>query len=183
MPYCLKGLNYEKYTLIDHFDQPMLRIRVPSFVSWPDRIKAGQVTDFIGHSNDLLPTICAMAGATIPAEASIDGINLLPILEGQRALPERGPLFWASTGYGKPQRTVGVLLTIMQVVREGRWKLAANKKGEPIALFDMDEDSREQTNLINHPEHAKRIRKLHAKLKSHLKEPSLPTPKALKGKK
>ncbi|MEN8118241.1 MAG: sulfatase-like hydrolase/transferase [Bacteroidota bacterium] len=151
-------------------------IRVPGFVSWPDKIKSNITTDFIGHSNDILPTICSMAGVSIPASTKIDGIDLLPVLLKNEVLPEREALFWVSDRRGKTQRYIQPPLAITHVVRENKWKLACYQN-EPVALFDLDNDPVEEKNLIDLPEHKDRISRLHSKLLEHLAEPSLPRPK------
>lgn len=59
---------------------------VPLIVSWPGRIREGRVDPGLACSTDLLPTICEAAGLEAPA--GIDGISLLPRLEGARAKRE-----------------------------------------------------------------------------------------------
>ena len=66
--------------------------RVPTIVSWPDKISAC-VTGEIGHSIDLLPTIAKLAG--VPNDdMETDGFDLSGVLFRQERLPER-MLFWA----------------------------------------------------------------------------------------
>ena len=71
--------------------------RVPAFVRWPGKIKAGTVLNGIVSHQDWLPTLLAAAGAPdIPAKlldghtiggktykVHIDGINMLPYLTGE----------------------------------------------------------------------------------------------------
>ena len=71
--------------------------RVPTFVRWPAKLKAGTVLNGIVSHQDWLPTLLAAAGAPdVPAKllegykvgdktykVHIDGINMLPYLTGQ----------------------------------------------------------------------------------------------------
>ncbi|MEN8230998.1 MAG: sulfatase-like hydrolase/transferase [Bacteroidota bacterium] len=150
-------------------------IRVPGFVSWPGKIKPNSTTDFIGHSNDILPTICAMTGMKIPENAEIDGISLLPVLLGSKENPEREPLFWVADVFRRTQRTIQPPLAITHVIRENRWKLACDQN-EPLALFDLENDPEEAQNLLDLPEYKDLISRLYGELLEHLAEPSLPRP-------
>ncbi len=49
--------------------------RVPGIVRWPGHIPAGSVSDRFFNGTDFLPTICKIAGASVPADIKIDGTN------------------------------------------------------------------------------------------------------------
>jgi len=68
-------------------------IREPGIVRWPGRIKPGSVSKEPAGVVDLLPTFCAMAGANVPDDRPIDGVNLLPLFEG-KPIKRATPLFW-----------------------------------------------------------------------------------------
>ena len=55
-------------------------IRVPLLVQWPDAIAAPRLVHEPVHLWDLLPTVCAAAGAPVPTDRTIDGVSLLPLL-------------------------------------------------------------------------------------------------------
>ena len=84
-------------------------IRVPAIVRWPGRMPAGRVSRQVGMTMDLTASILAAAGVAAPPEAKLDGVNLLPILEGRAPEVER-TLFWRVTARaaaaGGPQRTL-----------------------------------------------------------------------------
>ncbi len=84
-------------------------VRVPCVVRWPGRIPPGKVTDRIASTIDLLPTFAAAAGAALPRNP-IDGVNLLPLLEGQEDANPRRTFFY----YYAHQ---------LRAVRKDRWKL------------------------------------------------------------
>jgi len=64
-------------------------IRVPAVIEWPAGIPKPLVSPVSTVTSDILPTLCKLAGATLP-DVPLDGINLVPMLEGemkQRATP------------------------------------------------------------------------------------------------
>ena len=109
-------------------------IRVPAIIRWPGRIPAGAVSGQVGLTMDLTASILAATGTPVPPEARLEGINLLPVLEGRAPEVER-TLFWRVTG-ARPQ----------QAVRSGDWKLI--RDGGRAMLFNLRTDIGERSNLI-----------------------------------
>ena len=125
-------------------------IRVPLILNWPGHVPSGRATDAVGHTNDLLPTLCEAARVTVPHEAQLDGISLLPHVINGRPLQEvqRGTLFWQIAFYRHLQRhTPKPEPYATEAVRRGKWKLLA-RNGEPTELFDIEADPFERKNLI-----------------------------------
>jgi arylsulfatase len=56
--------------------------RVPCFVRWPGKVKAGSISSGLLTNMDILPTIIAAANAALPKE-KMDGLNFLPLLTGK----------------------------------------------------------------------------------------------------
>ncbi len=63
-------------------------IRVPTIMVWKNRIEPGSVSNTIGHSNDLLPTIGEVTGAALPSNIQFDGISLEPLF-ASKEIPDR----------------------------------------------------------------------------------------------
>ena len=121
-------------------------IRVPAIIRWPGRIPAGRVSSQVGITMDLTATILSSAGALV-SEARLDGIDLLPILEGRAAEVER-KLFWRVID-DRSQRAV----------RSGNMKLLLD--GELVLLFDLETDISERETLISdRPDVARELRRL-----------------------
>lgn len=59
-------------------------IRVPLIARWPGRIRAGAVVDAPAQHVDVLPTICEIVGAPLPAGRPIDGKSIFPLLRDGR---------------------------------------------------------------------------------------------------
>ncbi len=125
-------------------------LRVPAMVRWPAKIKAGQTSQCLGHSADLLPTLCEAAGVSLPAGLNIDGKSLLPHLKGGQPLTQeqRGTVLWQLDIYKKMQRRYPKPKPFAtEVARRGKWKMLS-RKGEPVELFDTESDPNETINLL-----------------------------------
>ena len=55
-------------------------VRVPCFVRWPGRVKAGSKIPNIAGAIDLLPTLTDMAGISRVGDKPLDGISVKPLL-------------------------------------------------------------------------------------------------------
>jgi arylsulfatase A len=91
-------------------------IREPAIMRWPGRIQPGTVCKEPAGVVDLLPTVCAAAGVTVPQDRTIDGADLTPLFNGG-SLERQTPLYW----FYHPSRPVCV-------IRQGDWSLAADPK-------------------------------------------------------
>lgn len=82
--------------------------RVPGIARWPARVKAGQVVSEPVASLDLLPTLAHLAGASVPADRQLDGVDILPLLEG-KAFKRSLPLYWDyARALGEPKAAMRV---------------------------------------------------------------------------
>lgn len=106
-------------------------IHVPCLMRWPAKLPNGKVTPQVGITMDLTATFAAMAGAKPPADRPFDGINLLPILTGEKAEESR-TLFWRINRTSRNQKAV----------RHGNWKYIQD--GNVEMLFDLAADISER---------------------------------------
>jgi len=109
-------------------------IRVPAIFKWPARIPAGKTSAQTGITMDLTASILAATSTTVPPEARLDGVNLLPILEGRAAVMDR-TLFWR----------IDVPIRQQRAVRSGEWKLL--RDGDDLLLFNLKADIGERNDL------------------------------------
>jgi len=68
-------------------------IRVPSVLEWPKRISNALVSEVNSVSTDVLPTLCEIIGHPLP-NRPIDGISLMPMLEGNMQERPTAIAFW-----------------------------------------------------------------------------------------
>jgi len=132
-------------------------IKVPMCAVWPGRIRAGERSRRVALTMDLFDTICEAAGAEFDHE--IDGRSILPTLLGKNQLAEDRFLFWVRReggSYGGQD---------YYAARYGDWKLLQNSPFEPLELYNLRDDPREQRPLgKNH----KMYRKLFTALRNHI---------------
>ena len=119
-------------------------IRVPMAISWPGKVKAGEIQNSYVSTLDILPTITEAAGITL-TDKTLDGTSLLSQKQNKnRVLVWRWGKTWA--------------------VRKGDWKLTNTNEGwgkgrpskmyiKPISndlslkLFNLNDDPGERNNL------------------------------------
>jgi uncharacterized sulfatase len=124
-------------------------VRTPAIFWWPGTIRPAVVAD-MGSSLDLLPTAVALAGATLPTDRVIDGVDLSDALRGFGLSPRRTLFYyWDSE---------------LRAVRKGRYKAhfvtsGAYGEGDPRAehvpplLFDVGADPGERDDIAaRHPD-------------------------------
>lgn len=64
-------------------------LRVPFIVRWPQHIAEGRFSNEIVHQMDLFPTLAKIAGARIPSDRPIDGVDQTDFLTGKKEKSNR----------------------------------------------------------------------------------------------
>lgn len=109
-------------------------VRVPLLISHPSQFRPRRVKENVS-TLDILPTMCDLVG-TKPAEyLPMDGISLLPHLEGRQG---HDTVIAEYTGEG----TIAPLM----MIRRGPWKYITCPTDEP-QLFNLENDPLELVNL------------------------------------
>jgi len=122
-------------------------IRVPFIVQWKGRIPAGRVVDHPVIQVDIPPTAIAAAGGKIKPEWKLDGVNLLPLLEGKTTSAPHDALYWR---FG-----------IQYAIREADWKLVKPHINRAPLLFNLVQDPGEKNDLsAAAPEKAKHLQSI-----------------------
>lgn len=116
-------------------------LRTPFIIRWPGHVPAGRVSNEIFHSVDTFTTFAQIAGATVPNDRAIDGVDQRAFLLGdsERSAREGFPVFVADR---------------MEAVKWKNWKLAfyeqerdwwtpPTKLGVP-KIFDLISDPKEE---------------------------------------
>jgi arylsulfatase A-like enzyme len=119
-------------------------VRVPAIVSWPEGFEGGRIIDQPMTTSDFYPTLLEAAGVRQPeGQKELDGVSVLPILTGDRAV-RLSPI-----GFVSPQRGVKYdadPTTRQYAWHEGRFKLYG-VGGDEWELYDLEEDPGETTDL------------------------------------
>ncbi|MEM7202947.1 MAG: sulfatase [Planctomycetota bacterium] len=116
-------------------------LRVPMIVRWPGVVAPSSVCDAAVTSADLLPTVCAATGTPLPEDRALDGLSLLPLLRGEKAL-DRDVLTWHFPHYWGADR-----VRPFSVIRSGTEKLVRHWEDGRVELFDLARDPREENDL------------------------------------
>jgi arylsulfatase A-like enzyme len=130
-------------------------MREPCVMWWPGKIKPRVVTD-MGCTMDLFTTFLTLAGAEVPSDRVIDGLDLSPVLFGAGPSPRKVMFYYRGAK--------------LYAVRKGPYKAhfitkPAYGKGEavehdPPLLYHLAHDPSEKYNVAkNHPDIIADIRK------------------------
>lgn len=137
-------------------------IRLPFLARWPGTIPAGATdTTTVLAAVDLFPTLCKLAGASLPRGMTPDGEDRSEALLGRPSPNRAAPLFWEygrnDTFFSYPPRASDRSPSL--AVREGRWKALTNADGGRVELFDLGADPGEARDLAaDRPEVAGRLK-------------------------
>ncbi|KXJ86244.1 choline-sulfatase [Microdochium bolleyi] len=109
-------------------------VRVPLLISHPSRFEAHRVTQNVS-TLDILPTLCDLVGTKPVSGLPMDGISMLPHLEGREG---HDTVIAEYTGEG----TISPLM----MIRRGPWKYVTCPT-DPPQLFNLERDPHELINL------------------------------------
>jgi arylsulfatase len=118
-------------------------IRTPCVVRWTGHIPRGQKSNEVVSEMDLFPTVAAAVGAPeiVPKDRPIDGVNILPMLEGKRKESGRESILYFTGNQ-------------VRAVKWKDWKFHYAFMPEPrvtepplMRLFNLRSDPREETDI------------------------------------
>ena len=137
-------------------------IRVPTLISWPNHIQAGDL-ETPGITMDIYPTLLELAEIDLMPEQTLDGVSLVSALHRQPndKINER-ILGWH---YPHPH---GSGHTPSSSLREGDWKILWRPDQEKYELYNLKDDISETKNLVD--ENPEKFNKLKTKLQNWLEE-------------
>lgn len=130
-------------------------MRVPGIAWWPGKIPAGKVCREVACTMDLFTTSAKLAGAKVPADRTIDGLDVAPLLFDTGSVQRDAFFYYRGTD--------------LFAARLGPWKAhfitqpAYGKDGpqkhDPPELYHLDNDPSESRNVADkHPDVIERIR-------------------------
>ncbi len=121
-------------------------IRVPYMISWQGHIEPGTY-DYPVSTMDLLPTFFALGGGDTEQLADVDGVNLIPYINGEKTDRPHDVLYWKKQARG--------------TIRDGDWKMM-RFPDRPAELYNIANDPRELHNVAS--EHPALVKTLYKKL-------------------
>ncbi len=114
-------------------------IREPYYIRYPEVTKPGAECSVPVTGADFYPTILELCGLPQRPEQHVDGVSLVPLLEGG-SIPER-PLYWHYPHYDNQGGEPSSLL------RVGQWKLIHYHEDGRDELYRLSTDPHEQSDL------------------------------------
>lgn len=108
-------------------------IRGPLFIRWPGQIPTRSTFRSPVSHFDIFATAAAAAKAATLKDRKIDGVDLIPYVQGLKTGRPHELLFWRTGPY--------------RVVRSGDWKLQVTERPAKDWLYDLSNDPTERRNL------------------------------------
>ena len=94
-------------------------VRVPTILWAPGRVPAGKECDKIAATIDLLPTFAGLAGAEVPTDRVLDGVDIASLFAGKFGEADEDRPF------------AYYFINSLQAVRQGKWKLHLPRPAQP----------------------------------------------------
>ena len=94
-------------------------LRIPGILEWPTRISAKRI-DFPATTCDMLPTLLSAAGVKRRGTTTLDGIDLMPIIEGKTTRREKPIGFWFGLQGGQSTWSDRILKSVMKAQTSGQ---------------------------------------------------------------
>ena len=117
-------------------------LRVPCFIRWPEKLKAGGRVAEITQHVDVLPTLLELAAVPLQNGQPLDGVSLVPLLQRKASSWPNRTLF-EITGRGGKDGTPIPEYPGTARTETHRWV----HDGKQAMLFDLRHDPGEKTNL------------------------------------
>lgn len=135
---CNAGFNGRKGMLYEG------GIRVPMIVNQPGRVPARRLENIV-YFPDIMPTLAQLAQAEDKLPSHLDGMSILPLIDGGSLDTDNRMLYWEFPGK-------------QRAARRGDWKCVTVKRGKPLELYNLREDPGERNNLADkYPEMVKKF--------------------------
>jgi arylsulfatase len=118
-------------------------LRAPLIIRWSGQVPAGGVSNEIVHVTDLYPTLARIAGAKVPADRPVDGVDQLDFLLGRKSKSNR-------------EGFVYYIKNELRAAKWRDWKMHVIWETEPNAgpkhletpwLFNLTRDPKEETDV------------------------------------
>ena len=126
-------------------------IRVPGIITWKNGLQ-GYIEKY-GHEcntpvvgSDFMPTVLDILKISHP-DKKLDGVSILPLLQGKEF--KHPPIYWRNNRFD-----------FRVALRNGKWKLLADTTRTKFALYDIEKDKEETTDLSkSYPEIFEKMKK------------------------
>jgi arylsulfatase A-like enzyme len=108
-------------------------IRIPYMMQWKGVLPAGSVYHQPVISLDVYATALAAAGGAMPVAPKLDGVNLMPYVQGKNPGAPHESLYWRYLD--------------KRALRKGDWKLVQEENSPSAELYNLADDIGEKKDL------------------------------------
>jgi arylsulfatase A-like enzyme len=145
-------------------------IREPYYVSVPGVTRPGSLCDVPVSGIDFYPTLLELVGVSVPESQDIDGVSLMPLLNGQSSSHiEERDLFWHYPHYGNQGGEPS------SIIRHDDWKLIHYWEDGRDELYNLKADPAEKSDVA--PENKDMAAMLRAELDRWLTKTNAKVPR------
>lgn len=134
-------------------------VRTPAIISCPGTVQSGVISDELAELSDLLPTMIDFANFNTRNSDELDGISLLPLLEGKKEHHRE----YITSYYGQ-----------YRIIREKKWLLERNSEDEFGDLYYCGDNRNGLGYKLIKDFSDQEVQKAVARFSSYLKEIPVP---------
>lgn len=98
-------------------------LRVPAILEWPSHIPEHRITNIPCNTTDFYPTLLEIAGVSMKNQLPLDGISLLPLIEGKIKSRIKPMGFWQYTTKGKEVSSIKLMAELLKEQESGVTKV------------------------------------------------------------
>ena len=136
-------------------------MREPGIFWWPGKIAPGVITD-LGSTLDLFTTFSKIAGAKLPKDRILDGVDLSPTLFEQKKSPRKSLLYYRGTELYAAR--MGDYKA--HFITQGAYgEFGERQEHDPPLLYNLNHDASEKYDIA--AEHPEIIEQINALVKTH----------------
>ena len=123
-------------------------LRVPAILEWPARIKTPRITNVPCNTSDIFPTLVELVRAKPKKQLPLDGISLVPLIDGKMKSRPKPMGFWHYPGGGVKTPSKKFMSELFELQKAGR------EVEDPLRLRLDAADITKQYPEDNFPGHA-----------------------------
>jgi arylsulfatase A-like enzyme len=94
-------------------------LRVPAVLEWPREISEPRATDMPATTSDLYPTLLDIAGVRLAKQRPLDGMSLMPLVNGSMSTRPKPIGFWERPEEGVPVASDDLMAQLLEAQKHG----------------------------------------------------------------
>jgi arylsulfatase A-like enzyme len=115
-------------------------VRVPTIIEWPSVVTRNRITDVPCSTIDIYPTIVDLLDIKIEHQPVLDGVSILPLIEGKPFQRHKPMGFWDFAARGIPRRAHDLLAVLKKEQDTGAQPgVDVTHEGEITKQYPLDE--------------------------------------------